>query len=163
MKWVPCIGFSPANHKGFHQEGTFCRPLGFQLTLNLLTTDIVSRRFLEWLFGPGQTWDDLSWNLSRSKRAKLDRCVNRSICVKQTNRTWWSIYIQSDELSGTYHELKSLSLVLLLWSSTFGLVLRELFVKQKLFHLRKRHKRPVSSYRINTLTSTQARIEKLVD
>ena len=52
----------------------------------------------------------------------------RSIRLKQTDRTCWTIQTHSDELnwasSRTFHELHSQSLVRLMKSSTFGLGLR---------------------------------------
>ena len=58
--------------------------------------------------------------------------TNRSIHLKQTDRTCWTIETHSDELTwarrGTFHELNSLSLVRLMKSSTFGQGLRFTFM-----------------------------------
>ena len=70
---------------------------------------------------------------------KIDVCpetiFKRSIRLKQTNRTCWTIQTHSDELNWarrrTFHELNTLSLIRLMKSSTFGLGLWLLLIYKK--------------------------------
>ena len=60
----------------------------------------------------------------------------RSIRLKQTDRTYWTIQTHSDELNRdrrrNFHELNSLSLIRLIKGSTFGIGLTLAILGKKL-------------------------------